>query len=36
MANINLKLVYGMLFLTLSNADIDLLEQKLRWRTYII
>ena len=35
-ANVNLKVVFGMSFLTLSSADIDFLGQKLWWRTYTI
>ena len=34
MANVSLKKVLGMPFLTLSNADIDLFGRELRWRTY--
>ena len=34
MANVSLKVVLGMLFLTLSNADIDFLGQERRWKTY--
>ena len=34
MANVNLKVVLGMPFLTLSGTDVDFLSQELRWRTY--
>ena len=33
--NISLNVVLGMLFFTLSNADVDVSGRKLRWRTYI-
>ena len=33
-ANTSLEVVLRMLFLTLSDADIDFPDQKLRWRTY--
>ena len=33
-ANISPEVVLGMLFPTLSNADVDFLSQELRWRTY--
>ena len=33
-ANVSPKIVFGMLFLTLSDADVDFLGRKLRWRTY--
>ena len=33
-ANVSPEVVFGMLFLTLSGADIDFLSQELRWRTY--
>lgn len=35
LANVSLKILFGMFSLTLSNADIDFLDQKLRWRSYI-
>ena len=34
-ANVGLEVVYGMSFLTLSNADVDFLDWELWWRTYI-
>ena len=34
MANISPKVVLGMLFLTLSGANIDFLGRELRWKTY--
>ena len=34
-ANISPEVVFGMLFLILSVANIDFLDWKLRWRTYI-
>ena len=34
-ANVSPEVVFGMLFFTLSSADIDVLDQDLRWRTYI-
>ena len=34
MANISLKVVFGMLFLTLSGADVNFLSRELRWRIY--
>ena len=34
MANVSPKVVFGMLFLTLSNADVDFSGRELRWRTY--
>ena len=34
-ANVSLKVVFGMLFLTLNSADVDFSDQKLWWRTYI-
>ena len=34
MANVSLEVVFGMLFLILSGADIDFLVQELRWNTY--
>ena len=33
-ANVSPEVVFGMFFLTLSNADIDFLDRELRWRTY--
>ena len=33
-ANVSPKVVFGMPFLTLSDADIDFLGRELRWRTY--
>ena len=33
-ANVSLEIVYGMLFLNLSSANIDFLDQKLQWRSY--
>lgn len=33
--NVSLEIVLEMFFLTLSNADIDFLDWKLRWKTYI-
>ena len=33
-ANINLEVVLGMLFFTLSGADVDFSVWRLRWRTY--
>ena len=35
LANISLKVVFGILLLILSNADIDFLDRKIRWKTYI-
>ena len=35
MANVSPKIVLGMLFITLSGADVDFLDRELRWRTYI-
>ena len=35
MINISLEVVYGMLFLTLNNVDVDFSGRKLWWRTYI-
>ena len=32
--NISPEIVFGILFLTLSSADIDFLDWKFRWRTY--
>ena len=34
-ANISLKVVFEILFHTINNANIDYLERKLWWRTYI-
>ena len=34
MANISPEIVFGMLFLTLSCANVDFLDRELRWRTY--
>ena len=33
-ANVSLEVVFGMLFLILSSADVDFLGRELRWRTY--
>ena len=33
-ANVSLQIVLGMLFFTLSSADVDFLGCELRWRTY--
>ena len=33
-ANISPKIVFKMLFLTLSNVNVDFLGQELRWKTY--
>ena len=33
-ANVSSKIVFGILFLTVSDADIDFLGRELRWRTY--
>ena len=35
MANVSSEIVFGMLFVTLSGADVDFLDWELRWRTYI-
>ena len=35
-ANVSPEVVFGMLFLTLSGADVDFLGRKLRWGTYSI
>ena len=35
LANISLEIVFEMLFPILSDADVNFLGQKLRWRTYI-
>ena len=34
LANVSLKVVFGMFFLTLSSIDVDFSGQKLWWRTY--
>ena len=34
MANVSLKIVFGMLFLTLSGANVNFSGQDLRWKTY--
>ena len=34
-ANVSLKIVLEMLFLTLNNADINFLDEELWWKTYI-
>ena len=34
LANINIKVVLGMLFLTFSNADVQFAKKELTWRTY--
>ena len=34
MANVSSEVVFGMLFLTLSGANVDFLGRELRWRTY--
>ena len=34
LAETSIKVVLGMLFLTLSNADIQFAEKKLTWRSY--
>lgn len=34
LADISMKVVLGMPFLTLSNADIQFAERELAWRTY--
>ena len=34
MANVSPEIVLGMLFLTLSDADIDFFGRELRWGTY--
>ena len=34
LANISMKVVLGMLFLTLGNTDVQFAEKKLIWRTY--
>ena len=36
MANISPKIVFGILFFTLSDVNIDFLNHKLRWKTYTI
>ena len=35
-ANVSPEVVFGILFLTLSGADIDFLGRELRWRTFTI
>ena len=35
LADISMEVILSMLFLTLSNADIQFAEKKLTWRTYI-
>ena len=35
MANVSPKVVFGMFFLILNDANIDFLDWELRWRTYI-
>ena len=35
-ANVSLDVVFGMFFLTLSDADINFSKRKLWWRSYII
>ena len=34
MANVSPEIFLGMLFLTLSDADVDFLDWELWWRTY--
>lgn len=34
MADVSVEVVLGMLFLTLSNAEIQFAEKKLTWRSY--
>ena len=34
-ANISLKVVFGMFFLVLNSANVDFLKQKFQWKTYI-
>ena len=34
LADISTEVVLGMLFLTLSNADVQFVEKELTWRTY--
>ena len=34
MANVSLEVVFGMLFFTLSGANVDFLGRELRWRIY--
>ena len=36
MSNVSLEIVLGMLFLTLSDADANFINRKLRWRIYTI
>ena len=33
-ANVSLKIVFGMLFFTLSGVDVNFLDWELRWKTY--
>ena len=33
-ANTTLEVIFGILFLTLSNADVQFIEKKLTWRFY--
>ena len=35
MANVSPEVVFGMLFFTLSSANVDFLDRKLCWKTYI-
>ena len=35
-ANITLKVIFGMLFLTLSNANVQFVEKEFTWRFYSI
>ena len=34
MANVSLEVVFGMIFFTLSGADVDFLGREFRWKTY--
>ena len=34
MANVSPRIVFGMLFLTLSGANVDFLDRELCWKTY--
>ena len=36
LADVKLEIVFGMIFLTMSNADIDFQARNLQWRSYII
>ena len=36
MANVSPEIVLGMLFLTLSSADVNFLDRELRWKIYTI